>query len=89
VVSREQVRYISTSIGDGASRNFTITHSLKSNYVHVGVRDTTTYQIHYPTVDTGSTMNGMFHVYSPTVDVVDLSFAIAPTSGQFEVFVLK
>lgn len=65
------------NIGDGTATSIAVTHSLNSRDVQVEVWDTVTYE----TI--------LCDVVRTSVSLVTLSFASAPTSGQFRVFVTK
>jgi hypothetical protein len=85
----EPAKFISAPIGDIFNTSFTITHSLNSTYIQVSIQDTGTKQIWYPTVDTGSSMAGMYHVKINSSDDITLDFATAPGVNQYVVIVSK
>ena len=67
----------STTIGDGSSTSYTVTHNLSvSNDVHVSVRDTGTNYYVYPDIK-----------YS-TANAVIIEFISAPTSNQYRVSII-
>lgn len=65
------------NVGDGSATSIAVTHSLNTRDVKVEVWDNTTFE----TI--------LCDVVRTSVSVVTLSFAVAPTSGQFRVFVTK
>lgn len=64
-----------TSIGDGTTLTYTVTHNLGSTDVAVTVRDTTVGDIVYPTVDVVDANN------------VSVTFGTAPTLNEMRVLV--
>lgn len=64
-----------TTIGDGTSLTYTVTHNLNTTDVDVTVINLTNTQIEYPTVSI------------PTADSITIAFSVAPTTNQMRVLV--
>lgn len=69
-------RKYSVAIGDGSSTTITVTHNLNTRDVHVNVYDAST----YTGVITDWVANG--------VNTVQITFATAPTSGQYRTTII-
>lgn len=67
------------TIGDGAATTFTVTHGLGTKAVIVGVRE----------VATGIPVWAGHSATTPTTNTVEVAFATAPSSSQFEVVVMS
>jgi hypothetical protein len=65
-----------TTLGDGTTKTFTVTHNLNDLDVMVTVIDGTLQQIVYPTIGAGVNVNS-----------VTLTFSVAPTTNQMRVIV--
>jgi len=70
------VRSYSTTIGNGSSVSFSVTHSLNTSNIVVSVREVATGYIVYP------------DVASTSVNAISVEFVTAPTTNQYSVSVL-
>lgn len=64
-----------TTIGDGTSTTFTVTHNLNSQDIFVNVKEVTSGYFVYPTIQYSNTSS------------INVSFAYAPTSNQYGVLI--
>jgi hypothetical protein len=89
----EPHKFVSTSsIGDGVSTSFTLTHNLNSTNIQVNIQDPVTGEVWYSTRDTGSNpMSGMYHVRYTDQNTITINFhsSYPPTLGQYVVIVSK
>jgi hypothetical protein len=68
------VRKYATSIGDGSTLNYVVTHNLNTQDVTIGVRDNSSpYAFMYPDME------------ATTVNTATIKFAVAPTTNQYRV----
>jgi hypothetical protein len=76
-------KYI-TTVGNGSSRNITVTHNLNTRDAKVAVRQTSAPYTEIPIVSGAVILSGAF----TTTNTYSLYFASIPTSGQYTVTVL-
>ncbi len=76
--SPHAAKRVDATIGDGSATTFTVTHNLNSRDVTVQVYRTS-----------GTYDQVLCDVKRPTLNTVELTFAVAPAAGQFRVLVRR
>jgi len=72
-----EARLFKASIGDGTATQYTVTHNFNTRDVQVEIYDNATYQTVYA------------KVVRTSVDAVQVSFGVAPTTNQYRVLIRK